>query len=71
MGNFHPVKSAGVLAHHLLDHHMHPTQVDGCGESEIDPASRSDSGEREAEDDRKAEAAEPACQTKLPITLPP
>ena len=41
---------------------MHPTQVDGGSESEIHPATRSDSGEleKEAEDDRKAEAAEAA-----------
>ena len=41
---------------------MHPTQADGGSESEIHPASRSDSDEleKEAEDDRKAEAAESA-----------
>ncbi len=41
---------------------MHPTQVDGGSESEIHPATGSDSGEleKEAEDDRKAEAAEDA-----------
>ena len=41
---------------------MHPTRVDGGSESEIDPATRSDPGEleKEAEEDRKAEAAEAA-----------
>ena len=66
MASFHPAhKFAGVPAHHPLDHHVHPTQVDGGSESEIHPATRSDSGEleKEAEDDRKAEAAEAAHKT--------
>jgi hypothetical protein len=71
MGSFHPShKFAGVPAHHPLDHHVHPTQVDGGSESEMHPTTRSDSGELEkkAEDDRKAEDAAPP--TSLPITLP-
>jgi len=61
MGSFHPShKFAGVAAHHPLDHHVHPAQVDGGSESEMHPATRSDPGEleKEAEDDRKAEAVE-------------
>jgi hypothetical protein len=63
MRSFHPAHNlAGVPAHHPLDHRVHPTQVDGGSEREMDPATRSDSGEleKEAEDDRKAEAAEAA-----------
>jgi hypothetical protein len=66
MASFHPAHIfAGVPAHHPLDHHVHPTQVDGGSKSEIHPAARSDSGEleKEAEDDRKAEAAEAAHKT--------
>jgi hypothetical protein len=66
MASFHPAhKFAGVPAHHPLDHHVHPTQVDGGNESEIHPATRSDSGEpeKEAEDDQKAEAAEATHKT--------
>jgi hypothetical protein len=66
MGSFHPAdKFAGVPAHRPLDHYVHPTQVDGGSESEINPAPRSDSVEleKEAEDDRKAEAAEDAHMT--------
>jgi len=63
MVSFHPAhKFAGVPAQHPLDRHLHPTQVDGGSESEIHPASRSDSDELEkkAEDDRTAEATEAA-----------
>jgi hypothetical protein len=66
MGSFHPSrKFPHVPAHQPLDHHLHPTQADGGSESEIDPATRSVSGEleKEAEDDRKAEAAEAADKT--------
>src|SRR5262249_27714301 len=63
MGSFRPAhKVARAPAHHPLDHHVHPTRVNGGSESEIDPATRSDPGEleKEAEEDRKAEAAEAA-----------
>src|SRR5215471_2620324 len=74
MGSFRPAhKVARTPAHHSLDHHVHPTRVDGGSESEIDPATRSDPGEleKEAEEDRKAEAPRPPrTRTRLPITLP-
>lgn len=63
MGSFHPAhKSAGAPAHHPVNHHVYPTRVDDGSQSEIDPATRSDPGEleKEAEEDRKAEATRAA-----------